>query len=48
MWSRIRSTWLWVKWTVYGWFLPWPTGLDEPERPGDDDQFARWIDDNEI
>lgn len=47
MWSRIHDIYMWIKWTVVGWLVPaWP-GVDV-DRPGDDDQFARWLDDKEV
>lgn len=46
MWSRVHDTYLWIKWTVVGWLVPaWVPDVD---RPGDDDQFARWLDDKEV
>lgn len=47
MWSRIQDTCVWIKWTVVGWLVPlWP--LPDVDRPGDDGQFARWLDDKEV
>lgn len=43
MWAYLRAMSVWAMWTFASWQA---TQTPDVDRPGDDDQFARWLDDD--
>ncbi len=45
MWGHLKDLAIWAMWTVVSWWAI--SNPPDSERPGDDDQFARWLDEKE-
>lgn len=46
MWSYLRAMSVLTAWTIASWYVATRSTTDL-DRPGDDNQFARWLDEKE-